>query len=175
MLELAGRLGAPVVLTHSAKRAWSGGAAPLVVRHPPHEPAIGDLCAAADTVLVLGSDLDGMMTQEFRLPLQNVLRVDVDPRRMDLSYPSALAVAGEVGAVLRGLLALVGSRDGGWGAAAVARADAAAADALAGEADAAPGLAFVSALDVALGDDRAAVVCDMAIAGYWTARLPAAA
>ena len=148
------------------------GRAPLVVRHPPHEPAISILCAAADAVLVLGSDLDGMMTQEFRLPLAGVLRVDVDPRRMDLSYPSDLAVPGEVEGVVRGLLALVGpgrAEAGGWGAGAAARADGAAASALGGDGDAAAGLTYVSALDRAIGDAQVVVACDMAISGYWTA------
>ncbi|QEC47402.1 thiamine pyrophosphate-binding protein [Baekduia soli] len=170
ILALARRLGAPVVLTHSAKRAWAGGGDPLVPGHPPHEPAVTALCAQADAVLVLGSDLDGMMTQEFRLPLAGVLRIDVDPLRLQVPYPAEVAVLGDAGQVVGGLLALVAETDReGWGPGAVAHADAQAAAALAGEDDAAPGLAFVGALDAALGDREAVVVCDMAIAAYWTA------
>ncbi len=170
ILELAERLGAPVVLTHSAKRAWSAGAGPLVLRHPPHEPPVAALCSQSDAVLVLGSDLDGMMTQEFRLPLTGILRVEADPQRIDVPYPSAIGVIGDAGAVVRDLVALVARRGrAGWGAAAVARADGEAAKALAGEPDAAPGLGYVAALDEAIGDLRVVVACDMAISGYWTA------
>jgi len=168
IVALAERLGAPVVLTHSAKRAWGEGSHPLVVRHPPHEPPVERLCAAADTVLVLGSDLDGMMTQEFRLPLADVLRIDVDSRRLELPYPSDLPVLGDAALVLRGLLSLLGARERGWGGEAVAAADAEAGAALAQEPEAAAGLAFVDALDTALGERDAVVVCDMAIAAYWT-------
>lgn len=168
VLELAERLGAPVILTHSAKRGWSGGSHPLVVRHPPHEPAIAELCGAADAVLVAGSDLDGMMTQEFRLPLRNVLRIDIDPRRLDVPYPSAEAVLGDAAPVLRGLCSLLAVTDGAWGPSAVREADAAARAALEDDDEATAGMRYVGALDAALADREAIVVCDMAISGYWT-------
>jgi acetolactate synthase-1/2/3 large subunit len=172
---LAERLGAPIFLTHSAKRRWDAAPHPLVPAHPPHETQVGELLDRCDALLVLGSDLDGMMTQEFRLPLEPILRVDVDAERAagDDRYASELAVVGDAGAAVAGLLDLVPAdavpgAGADWGAAAVAAADAAVAGALAEDPQAAGGLAYLAALDSALGDGEAAVVCDMAVSGYWT-------
>ncbi|HEX2071831.1 MAG TPA: thiamine pyrophosphate-binding protein [Thermoleophilaceae bacterium] len=166
---LAERLHAPVVLTHSAKRRWDAAPHPLVLAHPPHEPPVAELLDECDALLVLGSDLDGMMTQEFRLPLEPILRVDVDPERAagDDRYASAQAVVADVAEVVEALLKIVPERSHGWGPQSVAAADAGARQALADDADARGGLAYLSALDAALGDRDAAVVCDMAVTGYW--------
>ncbi|HEX2163722.1 MAG TPA: thiamine pyrophosphate-dependent enzyme, partial [Thermoanaerobaculia bacterium] len=171
---LAERLGAPIFLTHSAKRRWDTAPHPLVPVQPPHEPPVGELLDRCDALLVLGSDLDGMMTQEFRLPLEPILRVDVDAERAagDDRYASAQALVADAGEVVEGLLGLVGDEStqgsADWGAAAVRAADAAASAALADDTNADGGLAYLAALDAALGDRAAAVVCDMAVSGYWT-------
>lgn len=169
LVELAARLGAPIVLTHSAKRRWDASPHPLVLANPPHEPAVTRLLADADTVLVLGSDLDGMMTQEFRLPLARIARVDVDPGRArgEAPYRSEIAVVGYASKVANALLELLSERDG-WGADAVREADGEARRELEAEPEAQGGLELVGALDRALGDRDATIVCDMAVGGYWT-------
>ncbi len=173
IVALAERLDAPIFLTHSAKRRWNAAPHPLVPAYPPHEPAVGQLLERCDALLVLGSDLDGMMTQEFRLPLEPILRVDVDAERAagDDRYASARVVVADAGAAVTGLLELVETSTEpveSWGAGAVAAADADAARALAGDPMAAGGLGYLAALDGALGDRPATVVCDMAVSGYWT-------
>ncbi|HEX2265794.1 MAG TPA: thiamine pyrophosphate-dependent enzyme, partial [Solirubrobacterales bacterium] len=70
--------------------------------------------------------------------------------------------------VVPALLDIVPERPGGWGQEAVAAADADARRALADDLDAEGGLAYLSALDTALGDRDAALVCDMAVSAYWT-------
>jgi acetolactate synthase-1/2/3 large subunit len=168
--RLAERLHAPIVLTHSAKRRWDAPGHPLVLAHPPHEAPVARLLERSDAVLVLGSDLDGMMTQEFRLPLDRIARVDVDPGRArgEAPYESVRAVVGAAGPVVEALLELLPERQAGWGPDAVREADTAAHQALAAESEAHGGLAFVAALDDALSDREAVVVCDMAVCGYWT-------
>ncbi len=173
VVALAERLEAPIFLTHSAKRRWDAAPHPLVPAHPPHESPVGELLERCDALLVLGSDLDGMMTQEFRLPLEPILRVDVDAERAagDDRYASERAVVADAGAAVTALLDLIPARAepaDGWGAAAIAAADAAAASALAADPAAVGGLGYLAALDGALGDRTAAVVCDMAVSGYWT-------
>lgn len=167
---LAERLQAPIVLTHSAKRRWSASPHPLVLTHPPHEPAVARLLERSDAVLVLGSDLDGMMTQEFRLPLTGIARVDVAPERVGGvgPYVSARAIVGSTSTVVDALLDLLPRRDPGRGPEPAGEADQAARRTLEAEPEASAGLAFVDALDGALADRSATVVCDMAVSGYWT-------
>src|SRR5215218_4656802 len=63
---LAECLGAPIVRTYSANGIAAGH--PLLVGLPPHVPEIGALWDEADLVLAVGSDLDGTMTQNWRMP-----------------------------------------------------------------------------------------------------------
>ena len=63
---LAERLGAPAFETYSARGLLAG--APTAVGLPPHVPEAGALWDAADLVLSVGSDLDGMTTQNWRQP-----------------------------------------------------------------------------------------------------------
>lgn len=167
---LAERLQAPIVLTHSAKRRWSASPHPLVLMHPPHEPAVARLLEQSDAVLVLGSDLDGMMTQEFRLPLTGIARVDIAPERAGgiSPYVSARAIVGSTATVVNALLDLLPRRDPGRGPELVEESDRAARRMLEAEPEASAGLAYVGALDNALADRGATVVCDMAVSGYWT-------
>jgi thiamine pyrophosphate-dependent acetolactate synthase large subunit-like protein len=65
---LAQTLGAPVVTTFQA-RGLLPDDHPSLVGLPPHEPRVTALIEQADLALVIGSDLDQMMTQGWRLPL----------------------------------------------------------------------------------------------------------
>ena len=61
------RLGAPVLTTYCAAACIAAGH-PLHVGLPPHVPEVGALWDEADLVIAIGSDLDGMMTQNWRMP-----------------------------------------------------------------------------------------------------------
>ena len=61
------RLVAPVVTTYSA-RGLLPPAHPCAVGLPPHLPEVGALWDEADVVVAIGSDLDGTMTQNWRMP-----------------------------------------------------------------------------------------------------------
>ncbi len=65
--DLCQRLGAPL-LTSYGGRGLLAPDHPLLVPLPPHAREAGDLWDAADCVIVVGSDLDGMNTQGFRQP-----------------------------------------------------------------------------------------------------------
>jgi acetolactate synthase-1/2/3 large subunit len=169
VVALAERLDAPVVLTHSAKRRWSASPHPLVLTRPPHEPAVGELLAEADAVLVLGSDLDAMMTQEFRLPLRGLMRVDVAPESPEAGYRAELSVIGDAEAVLQAMAELVAPAPReDWGTSAARRADERARSELDADDTVAASLGYLDALDRAVGERDATLVCDMAISGYWT-------
>jgi len=75
--SLAECLGAPIVRTYSANGIAAGH--PLLVGLPPHVPEIGALWDEADLVLAVGSDLDGTMTQNWRMPAPpRLVAINVD-------------------------------------------------------------------------------------------------
>ena len=70
--RLASRLGAPVLTTYGAAGVLPPGH-PCLVGLPPHVEAAGRLWDEADVVLAIGSDLDGVQTQNFMQPQPETL------------------------------------------------------------------------------------------------------
>lgn len=162
---LARRLGAPVLTTFSARGLL--GDDPLAVGLPPHVPEAGGLWDAADAVVAVGSDLDGMSTQNWGQPQPPLLvAVNVDPADATKSYAVDHVLAGTAAAGCEALTAALGDgparrpwadlddlRERAW---ARLRAEHPAA------------LAFLDAVAAAL-PPSAVVVADMCIPGYWLA------
>jgi thiamine pyrophosphate-dependent acetolactate synthase large subunit-like protein len=170
---LASKIGAPVITTYSARGLI--GDHPCAVGLPPHVPEVGALWDEADVVIAIGSDLDGMMTQNWALPKPPTLvAINVDPVDAAKNYELDVLLVGDARDVTSAL-----------------------ADALPGEAaddgiaerlsslrervrerlrDEHPDeMAFLDAFAAALPDD-AVVFADMCIPGYWLAgfhRVPA--
>lgn len=146
--ELAGRLGAPVLSSYGG-RGLLPPEHPSCVSLPPHDPRVGALWDAADVVLVVGSDLDAMNTQGFRMPQPPFLvAVDlVDP----VNYPPDVLVRADARDALRELASALptGPRQQWWTSP--------------GER---PAMPFLDAVEAALPED-AVVVADMCVAGYW--------
>jgi acetolactate synthase-1/2/3 large subunit len=172
--ELALRLGAPVVTTYSA-RGLLGVDHPCAVGLPPHLPEVGALWDSADVVVAIGSDLDGMMTQNWALPQPSTLvAINVDPGDAAKNYAPDVLLEGDAREVTSALAnALPGASDGNE---VRARLDALRAEVrsrlLAEHPDE---MAFLDAFAAAVPDD-AVVFCDMCIPGYWLAgfhRVPA--
>jgi acetolactate synthase-1/2/3 large subunit len=162
---LARRLGAPVLTTFSARGLL--GDDPLAVGLPPHVPEAGGLWDAADAVVAVGSDLDGMSTQNWRQPPPPLLvAVNVDPDDATKSYLADHVLAGTAAA---GCGALAAALAGGpdrppWADLGDLRARA-----WARLRDEHPAeLAFLDATAAAL-PPSAVVVADMCIPGYWLA------
>jgi thiamine pyrophosphate-dependent acetolactate synthase large subunit-like protein len=161
---LARRLGAPVLTTFSARGLL--GDDPLAVGLPPHLPEVGALWDAADVVVVVGSDLDGMSTQNWRQPQPPVLvAVNVDPDDATKSYEAAHVLAASAGEGVGALLDELGGRaDAPWADLGALRA--AARERLRAEFPAE--LGFLDAVRTALPPE-AVVLADMCIPGYWLA------
>lgn len=91
---LAERIAAPVIETYTAKGL-------LPPEHPcrvgvaPHLPQAGALWDRADLVLAIGTDLDGMMTQNWALPQPpQLIAINVDAHEGSKNYePDLLLVA----------------------------------------------------------------------------------
>jgi thiamine pyrophosphate-dependent acetolactate synthase large subunit-like protein len=162
--RLAEKLAAPVLTTY-------GGAGvlppshPCLVGLPPHVAPAGRLWDEADVVVAIGSDLDGIQTQNFAMPQPPALiAVNLDAADATKNYRVDVLLEGDATRLAATLAERVGERDGlealGRRLHDV-RADAC--SALDGRA-----LRFLDAMRFALPED-AVVVADMCIPGYWLA------
>jgi acetolactate synthase-1/2/3 large subunit len=154
--RLAEALGAPVLTSHSAR----GVVPPARALPAPHVREVGELWDQADLVVAVGSDLDGVNTQNWTQPKPpQLVAVNIDPDEAAKNYEPDLTVAGDAAEVLGQIE--VEPREP-W-----ADLDAVRAAVRARLADEHPDeLAFLDAFARAVPDD-AVVVCDMCIPGYW--------
>jgi thiamine pyrophosphate-dependent acetolactate synthase large subunit-like protein len=159
--SLAECLGAPILTTYSAAGVAAGH--PLQVGLPPHVPEVGAVWDEADLVIAVGSDLDGMMTQNWRMPVpRRLVAINVDAADAAKNYAPEVIVAGDARDACAALaLELSGARDpwvdvGALRERALARL----------HAEFPAELRFLDAFAAAVPDD-AVVLCDMCIPGYW--------
>ena len=161
--EFAQRLQGPIVTTFAARGVLAGH--PLVIDAPVHEPEVHAILEAADGLVVLGSDFDGMNTRNWRVPLpQRVVSVNhaVEPVRTNL--PEATHVLADLGMLPTITSAM--EAHGPW------RRVHDVADVIRGRLRIDPrgeaGMRLVEAVESAW-PDAAALVVDMCVAGYWLA------
>ena len=112
LTELAETLEAPVITTVTGKGAISEGHPLSVVVPPAHFAPLQSYLAECDVMLVVGSHLSQLDTNEWtmRMP-RTIVQVDVDPTEIGRNYPVDVAVVGDAGLVARSLVdALGGSR-----------------------------------------------------------------
>lgn len=157
---LAAHLDAPVVTTYSAKGAV-GADRPGVVGLPPHEPEVAALIAEADLLLAIGTDFDGMMTRNWRMPRPATLvSINIDADALTKNFEPDVGVRGDARAVVDALLAAVPAREPTVGA------DIEALRARVWEKlEHEPGAAFVKIIEPIVAE--VPLVLDMAIPGYW--------
>ncbi len=163
--QLAARLAAPVLTTYMS-RGLLPPEHPCMVPGPAHDPAVGPLWDEADVVLAIGSDLDGMMTQNWLAPRPPALvAVNVDAADANKNYACDVTLVGDARAVTEQLLAAIPARAGletlteRLGAIG-RRVDEAV------RADEPQAAEFLAILDRVLPAE-AVVVADMCIPGYW--------
>lgn len=164
---LAQRLAAPVITTYGA-RGLLGTEHPCAVGLPPHLPSVGRLWDDADLVVSVGSDLDGMTTQNWAMPQPpRLLAVNVDGDDAAKNYRPDITLAGDARAITESLGAAVPPRGGVERLTAQLAELRTAARAEVHE-EQPEALAFLDAVASALPAD-AVVVADMCIPGYWLA------
>jgi thiamine pyrophosphate-dependent acetolactate synthase large subunit-like protein len=166
---IAEKLAAPVFTTYMS-RGLLGASHPCAVGLPPHLPAAGRLWDEADAVLAIGSDFDGMMTQNWAMPQpRHLVAINVDPADAVKSYEPELVLEGDARHVTAALVERLPARDGQDDLR--ARLEAVRAEALAELEHEHPAeMKFLSVFAEAVPPD-AVVVADMCIAGYWLAAL----
>ncbi len=155
--RLASRLGAPVLTTYGAAGVLPPGH-PCLVGLPPHVEAAGRLWDAADVVVAIGSDLDGVQTQNFMQPQPaTLIAIGLEE---PTNYRVDLFLEGDAGEVAAALADAVSSRETTFDAAEVRAQACGALDTTA--------LRFLDAIRFAVPRDGNVVV-DMCIPGYWLA------
>jgi thiamine pyrophosphate-dependent acetolactate synthase large subunit-like protein len=110
--RLAERLTAPVVTTYHGRGILPPDH-PCLAPALTHVPAIGALWDEADLVIAIGSDLDGMTTQNWRMPQPPaLLAINVDAADAAKNYRPDHVLTGDARAVTERLAAAVPQRDG---------------------------------------------------------------
>jgi len=161
---LAERLAAPVLTTYAARGLLRPGH-PCRVGMPPHMPSAGRLWDEADLVIAVGSDLDGMSTQNWAQPQPpRLVTINLDAEDAGKNYRVDVALELDAAAGCARLAREVRPRDGLADLA--QRMREVTAEACATLDDRA--LAFLDAFCGAVPDDTV-VVADMCIPGYWLA------
>jgi thiamine pyrophosphate-dependent acetolactate synthase large subunit-like protein len=137
---------------------------PCLVGMPPHVEPAGRLWDEADAVLAIGSDLDGVQTQNFAQPQPPLLvAINLDPAEPATNFRVDVLLQGDAARISGALADRLTDRraDGLADRLNDVRAEACAA--LDGR-----GLRFLDALRFAVPDDGV-LVADMCIPGYWIA------
>jgi thiamine pyrophosphate-dependent acetolactate synthase large subunit-like protein len=166
--DLAETLGAPVITTFQARGVLPADH-PLLLNLPPHEPEATQLIEEADGVVVIGSDLDQMMTQAWRLPLPSRrIAVNVDAADATKNYAIDAVVEGDAAAALPALRDRVESRPA-WAGDLGERERRTHAE-IAETAETAEAARYLRAVAAALPEE-AIVFADMAVPGYWLSGL----
>lgn len=110
--NLAERLAAPVLTTFGA-RGLLPPSHPCLAPASVHEPEVGRLWDDADLVVAIGSDLDGMSTQNWALPVPpRLLAVNIDAADAGKNYRADMVLVGETRTTTDGLAARVPQRNG---------------------------------------------------------------
>jgi thiamine pyrophosphate-dependent acetolactate synthase large subunit-like protein len=163
--DLAMRLAAPVITTYMG-RGLLARDHPCAVPGPVHARQVGRLWDEADVVLAIGTDFDGMMTQNWLMPRPpTLISINVDEADANKNYASDLTLVGDARAVLEQLLVQIAPRSG---LPELRRrldevADEVAASVAADDPQASE---FLEIMERALPEDSV-VVADMCIPGYW--------
>jgi len=161
---LAERLGALVVPTYQARGMLATFAG--TVNSPPHEPVVAQAIAEADVLLVIGDDLHGMTTRNWRMPVPESIVALTDVVDASLGdYSIDARVVADIGVGVRALLDALGNDETAQYADA-ASLDSSVRSEIAHDERTSPAAAFVATIDDGW-PDSGAVVVDMCIAGYW--------
>jgi thiamine pyrophosphate-dependent acetolactate synthase large subunit-like protein len=165
--RLAERLAAPVITTYHGRGVLPPDH-PCLAPALAHVPAVGALWDEADLVIAIGSDLDGMATQNWRMPQPPaLLAINVDAADAAKNYRPDHVLVGDARTVTERLAAAVPQRDGLDVLTVQTESMRTQVAALVREEEPQAAL-LLDTLDRLLPAD-ATVLADMCIAGYWVA------
>jgi len=162
---LAECLAAPIVTTYAA-RGIVPPDHPCRAPNPVHTPEVGALWDEADVVLAVGTDFDGMMTQNWRMPKPpTLISINIDPVDGAKNYVPDVQLTGDAREVTE-QLALGMPRRQGLRELSRRLADIETRVRRRIRREEPQAAEFLSALAETLPDE-AVLVSDMCVAGYW--------
>jgi acetolactate synthase-1/2/3 large subunit len=101
--KLAEKIAAPVITTFAA-RGVLPPSHPCLAPNPVHAPEVGELWDEADVVLAIGTDFDGLMTQNWLMPQPpNLIAINVDATDAAKNYPPDIMLVGDAREVTEAL------------------------------------------------------------------------
>ncbi|MFD2419322.1 thiamine pyrophosphate-binding protein [Amycolatopsis pigmentata] len=110
--DLAETLAAPVITTFGA-RGLIPPDHPCAAPNPVHAPEVGALWDEADVVLGIGSDFDGLMTQNWLMPQPpKLIAINVDAKDAAKNYPPDVTLIGDAREVVSRLMTGLTPRPG---------------------------------------------------------------
>jgi acetolactate synthase-1/2/3 large subunit len=102
--KLAETLAAPVITTFAA-RGLLPPDHPCLAPNPVHAPEVAELWDEADVVLAVGTDFDGLMTQNWLMPRpERLIAINVDPADAAKNYEPDITLVGDARRVVERLL-----------------------------------------------------------------------
>lgn len=159
---LADRLGSPIVTSYAARGVLANHSG--IITTPVHEPEIENLIAEADLLVGIGTSFDAMNTRNWRMPLpKNIAVIGLDPV-LERTFDFDVHISADLVTTIDALLASMGpaAQRNTWASMSLdddVRAR------LKTDERVTPALGLLDA--VARWPEAGAVVCDMAVAGYW--------
>lgn len=166
LAELAARIGAPVLETYGARGIVSPDH-PSWVGLPPHVPEAGDLWDAADVVVAVGTDFDGMMTQNWAMPQPaSLIAINTSDEDANKAYVPDVTLLADARLAVRALVDALGEQLMPVAGPELPELRERALTRLAAEDPEA--FELLGTLEQVLDPD-VAVFADMCIPGYWTA------
>lgn len=164
--RLAHLLGAPVLTSYAGRGLMAGD--PLLVDAPVHEPEAGALLADADLLLVIGSSFDGMNTKNWRIALPERRAAITLGGTIRETVDFDCVISADIGPALDDLLehladSGIAAREP-WTDPASIRPGILAR--LASDPRTSTAIAWVHAVEAGWPAEGA-VICDMAVGGYW--------
>lgn len=114
--DLADRLEAPVVTSYKGKGLFpEDDPRSLGVTGSHLPPGAREVLEAADVVLALGTDFDGVTTAGWELPMgESLVHVTLDPDEIGAAYEPDLGIIADAGEAARGIRDRLPQEAGGW-------------------------------------------------------------
>ena len=164
LTELAAHWNAPILTSFAGRGICADS--PFSVKVPIHEPEVENMLAQADALVVFGSQLDGMNTKNWTIKWPNkIVVVDANPDFVLRNVNAdAVITANDVTKVAQTLVTDTKPQDS-WFEVTKLNDDVRAR--LEIDEKSKRGTALVRAIEASWPEDGV-IVCDMAVAGYWT-------
>ena len=161
--SLADHLCAPIFTSFAGRGV--GSLSKNYLNIPIHESEAEQLLAECETLLIFGSQLDGMNTKNWSIKFPNkILLVDANPKNALRNISANLVLqTSDIASVITALKSLPPRRS--WTD--VAEISSQARKRISASDKGKAGMAFVSAIEQSWPTENY-IVCDMAISGYWT-------